>query len=153
MVYNLNWRMRHTNLEITEDNLIYRVEKGPNVFGEYVDNIYYLSEEGVLMKNELKTDLRDIRKYKNKPVKYGSYLSGFFGEASSYIPILFGIAALTFISEDLELKDVFLNPGVYMAWFGSSVFSTLMRTDSDDIKAYDILRKKRKDLWKDSEGL
>ena len=55
MVYDLFWRLRQTNAEISKDDIIYRVEKGPDFSGYYTDIVYYLDDDK-LRKDYLNTD-------------------------------------------------------------------------------------------------
>ncbi|MBT5030370.1 hypothetical protein HON03_03820 [archaeon] len=150
MVYDLFWRLRQTNAEISKDDIIYRVEKGPDFSGYYTDIVYYLDDDK-LRKDYLNTDFKTERYSWNKIVKSGSFLESLVKECSDAIPIILGAVIFSYTTDSPEIRELLLEPYVYVGLFGYSFLKTLVVTDKNDEVAFKKLNERREELWIDEE--
>ncbi|MBT3323866.1 hypothetical protein HN681_00620 [archaeon] len=150
MVYDLFWRLRQTNAEISKDDIIYRVEKGPDFSGYYTDIVYYLDDDK-LRKDYLNTDFKSDNNNWNKVLKSGSFLEILVKECSEIIPIVIGGVIFSYVLDSPEFRKLLLEPHIYVGVFGYSFMKTLIVTNKDDEIAFKKLNERREELWQDEE--
>ncbi|MBL7051554.1 MAG: hypothetical protein ISS01_00530 [Nanoarchaeota archaeon] len=150
MVHDLFWRLKQTKYEISKDNIIYRVENGPDFSGSFKDIVYYL-DDGKLRRDFLRTNFKDDRFSSNKVIKSGSFLESFVKECSSVIPMVLGGVIFSYVIDIPEFREYLLEPPLYVGVFGYSFLKTLVMTDKNDEIAFKKLRERREELWKDED--